>query len=108
MLICLPYDNTKIYPFWCSRYENIKYEEYLKIGYEEFMMKLNSVPKDEPLYEMFKARAININKIKDKEEKKYWRELKKAYAIPDEYKPIEILNKELKEQVKTGVMNNGK
>lgn len=62
-------------------------------------MKLKSIPKTEPLYEIIKSRAIDLSKIKNKEERKYWRELKKINAIPDEYKSVEEIYKELKESV---------
>lgn len=96
MIICLPYDLDKIYPFMCRNYGNITYKELMKMGYDEFSMKLNSIPETEPLYIIFKSRSINIGKIKDKEEKKYWRELKKINAIPDIYKTNEELNFNLK------------
>lgn len=105
MIICYGYpsDLQQMYAFYCSRYENIKYKDFLKLGIEEFNMKLNSIPKDEPLYEIIKSRTINLGKIKDKEERKYWRELKKINKIPDIYKTNEELEKEIKEQLK----NNG-
>ena len=86
----------QIYPFMCRNYGNITYKELLNMGYEEFSMKLNSIPEKEPLYTIFKSRSINIGKIKDKDEKKYWRELKKVNAIPDIYKTSEEINIQLK------------
>jgi hypothetical protein len=105
MIICYGYpsDLQQMYAFYCARYDNIGYEEFLRLGYEEFSMKLNSIPKDEPLYDIIKSRTINLGKIKDKEERKYWRELKKINRIPDIYKTNEELESEIKEQLK----NNG-
>lgn len=74
------------------------------MGYNEFSMKLNSIPEDEPLFKIIKSRVIDINKIKDKEEKKYWRELKRINAIPDIYKSSNELNIELKDKLNNGVM----
>ena len=91
-----------MYAFYCARYENISYEEFLKLGYEEFSMKLNSIPETEPLYKIIKSRTINVNKIKDKEERKYWRELEKINRIPDIYKS----NQEIKEELKSAIKNN--
>ena len=70
MAICYGYpsDLEQMYAFYCARYENISYDEFLKLGINQFRMKLNSIPKDEPLYEIIKSRTINIAKIKDKEE----------------------------------------
>ena len=89
-----------IYAFYCSRYGNIKYEELMEMGYEEFKMKINSIPESEPLYKIIKSRSIDPNKIKDKEERKYWRELKKLNAIPDIYKSNEELDRDLKASFK--------
>lgn len=49
------------------------------------MIKFNSVPESEPLYTILKSRTINLAKIKDKEERKYWSELKRLNRIPSEY-----------------------
>lgn len=48
-------------------------------------MKFNSIPEGEPLYTILKARSVKLEKIKDKEERKYWRDMKKLHKIPDEY-----------------------
>lgn len=62
-------------------------------------MKLSSVPESEPLYKIIKSRSIDLAKIKDKEERKYWRELKRINKIPDMYLSIEEINRELAKQV---------
>lgn len=49
------------------------------------MKKFQSIPETEPLYTIIKSRTVDIDKIKDKEERKYWRNLKKINAIPSEY-----------------------
>lgn len=85
-----------IYPFICRNYGNITYNELMNMGYEEFSMKIGSIPESEPLFTIYKSRSINIEKIKDKEERKYWRELKRANKIPDIYKTEEEINFQLK------------
>lgn len=75
------------------------YKEYLEMGYEDFSMKLNSIPENEPLYKIFKSRSIELGAIKDKEERKYWRELKRINEIPDIYKSIDEIYDELKKEV---------
>jgi hypothetical protein len=48
-------------------------------------MKLNSIPKSEPLFDIIKSRTIRLSDIKDKEERKYWSKQRKLNAIPSEY-----------------------
>jgi hypothetical protein len=48
-------------------------------------MKFNSIPESEPLHNILKSRTIKLSKIKDKEERKYWQELKRLNKIPDQY-----------------------
>lgn len=69
-------------------------------------MKFNSIPESEPLFTILKARTINTSKIKDKEERKYWQELKKIHKIPDIYLSTTELDRELNE--KLGGIKNGK
>lgn len=108
MIICLPYDLNQIYAFFCSRYGNISYKELMNMGYEEFSCKLSSIPESEPLYKIFQSRIIDIGKIKDKEERKYWLGMRRANEIPDIYKTQDELNFELKDKVKSGGFASGK
>lgn len=102
MFICFGYESDleQMYAFYCARYENISYSEFLRLGIEQFTMKLNSIPKNEPLYEIIKSRTINLAKIKDKEERKYWRELKKINRIPDIYKTNDEIEREMLKELK--------
>lgn len=65
-------------------------------------MKFNSIPENEPLYKIIQSRTIDISKIKDKEERKYWREQKRINRIPDIY----LSNKELDEALKESMIKN--
>ncbi len=108
MYICYGYESDleQMYAFYCARYENISFRDFLKLGIEQFSMKLNSIPKTEPLFEIIKSRTIDLSKIKDKNERKYWQELKKLNKIPDIYKSVEEIEMEMKEQLRNyeGVM----
>lgn len=97
-------DLAQAYAFYCARYENITFEEFLKLGYREFSMKLNSIPEDEPLFKIIKSRIIDLGQIKDKDERKYWRDLKRINAIPDIYKSSNELDIELKSKLRNGVI----
>lgn len=100
-VVCFAYksDLIQIYDFYCARYQNITYKEFLDLGINDLMMKLESIPENEPLYTILKARIINIGKIKDKEQKKYWRELKEIHKIPDIYLPSEELDINLNKKI---------
>lgn len=80
-----PSDLDNAYAFYCARYENITFEEFLHLGLTDFTKKFQSIPESEPLYTILKSRTIDTNKIKDKQERKYWNQLKRINKIPDEY-----------------------
>lgn len=81
---CFSYwrDLDEAYAFYCARYENINFSKFLELPLSEFNKKIASVPEGEPLYTIMKSRAISLSKIKDKEERKYWQELKRINKIP--------------------------
>ena len=60
-------------------------KEFLQLGLSDFMRKFQSIPENEPLFTILKSRTIDTSKIKDKEERKYWNNLKRINAIPSEY-----------------------
>lgn len=93
-IICFAYnkDLIQVYDFYCARYQNISYNEFLNLGINEVMMKMESIPESEPLYTILKSRVVNLAKIKDKNERKHWRELKEINKIPDIYLPNEELD----------------
>lgn len=101
---CFAYyrDLEEAYSFYCARYENISYNDFLNLGLDEFKMKLASIPETEPLYKTMQSRIINISSIKDKEERKYWSRMKSENRIPDIYLPKEYINKRAKAQMIEG------
>lgn len=107
-ILCYAYESDliQVYDFYCARYENITYEEFLNKGINEIQRKLMSIPENEPLFNILKSRVINTAKIKNKDERKYWNELKLANKIPDIYIPSQELNINLNK--KLGGMKNGK
>lgn len=109
-IFCFAYqeDLDQAYAFYCSRYENISYEEFMRLGLFEFKKKLGSVPKAEPLYDIIKSRTINIASIKDKEERKYWRELRKINQIPQIFIPTKEVFDNLKGRLKETSQLGGK
>ena len=109
-IICFAYeeDLDQVYAFYCSRYENISWDKFLKLGFIEFQKKLCSIPKNEPLYDIIKSRTIELGKIKDKEERKYWRELKRINQIPQIFISTDEIYRELKTKAKESKYLGGK
>lgn len=109
-IFCFAYqeDLDQAYAFYCSRYENISYKEFLNLGFFEFKKKIGSIPKSEPLYDIIKSRTIELGKIKDKEERKYWRELKKINQIPQIFISTDEIFRELKGRMKETKQVGGK
>ena len=101
-------DLNQAYAFYCSRYENITYKEFMNLGFCDFKRKLGSIPESEPLYKILKSRSIDLSKIKDKDERKYWQELKRLNEIPPIFISDEEQYKDLKGIVKNNKMFGGK
>ena len=68
-IINVAYDFDNLYAFWCGRYRDLSIEEFEAIGLTEFNIKISSIPENEPLYTIIKARTINTESIKDKDER---------------------------------------
>ena len=101
-------DLDQAYAFYCSRYENITYKEFMDLGFSDFKRKLGSIPESEPLYKILKSRSIDLSKIKDKDERKYWQELKRLNEIPPIFISDEEQNRNLESIVKNNKMFGGK
>lgn len=95
-IINVAYDFDNLYAFWCGRYRDLSIEEFEAIGLSEFNIKVSSIPENEPLYTIIKSRTINTESIKDKDERRYWRNLKRINKIPDEYLSLEEIYGKLK------------
>lgn len=78
------------------------FNEFLQLPLSEFNMKFNSIPENEPLYKIIQSRTIDIAKIKDKEERRYWREQKRINKIPDIY----LSNREIEQELKESMIRN--
>ena len=78
------------------------FNEFLQLPLSEFNMKFNSIPENEPLYKIIQSRTIDIAKIKDNEERRYWREQKRINKIPDIY----LSNREIEQELKESMIRN--
>lgn len=72
----------------------------MQLGFFEVKKKMASIPESEPLYKIIKSRTIDTSKIKDKEERKYWKELKRINEIPQIYLPLNEIDKKLNDFIK--------
>lgn len=97
-----PNDLDSAYAFMCARYQDMRFKDFLNMGISEFNRKLGSVPRNEPIYEIIQSRVINPSTIKDKEERKRWRKLKRINQIPQIYLSTEEIDLILKEEMKNG------
>ena len=80
----------------------------MDLGFCDFKRKLGSIPESEPLYKILKSRSIDLSKIKDKDERKYWQELKRLNEIPPIFISDEEQNRNLECIVKNNRMFGGK
>ena len=80
----------------------------MDLGFCDFKRKLGSIPESEPLYKILKSRSIDLSKIKDKDERKYWQELKRLNEIPPIFISDEEQNSNLESIVKNNKMFGGK
>ena len=78
------------------------------MGFEEFTAKLSSIPENEPLFHIIRARSIKLEEIKDKEERKYWQKQKELNKIPAIYISTQEIDQEMNSKLKNGGMNKWK
>lgn len=76
------YDDGYIYSAFIQQY-NIDLQKIDYLHWWEFKSMFNSLNKDTKIVEIMGYRAIDLSKIKDKEEKARYKKLKKIYKLPD-------------------------
>lgn len=72
----------------------------MQLGFFEVKKKMASIPESEPLYKIIKSRTIDTAKIKNKEERKYWQDLKRINEIPQIYLPLDEIDQKLNNFIK--------
>lgn len=105
--ICLPYDIDDIYSFWCARYTDMTFDEFMELKQTDFFKKMKGIPESEPLHKIIQSRMIDLTTIKNKEERRYWQKLKNANRIPDAYLSNEELDINLKHMIRRDKNGNG-
>lgn len=76
------FDNELIYSAFKSQY-NIDLQEIKYLHWWKFKAMFDALNDDNKIVEVMGYRAINLNKIKDKEMKKHYKKMQKLYALPD-------------------------
>ena len=76
------FDDELIYSAFRDQY-GIDLQEIEYLHWWKFKTLFNGLKKDNLIVEIMGYRAIDISKIKDKDEKKYYKKLQKLYALPD-------------------------
>lgn len=75
-------DDEYIYAAFLSQY-NVDLQE-TSLHWWEFKALFNSLSEDNKICEIMKFRCMDLNKIKDKEEKAYYKEMQELYKIEEE------------------------
>lgn len=76
------FDNELIYSAFKNQY-NVDLEEIEYLHWWKFKAMFNGLKSDNRIVEIMGYRAMDLSKIKDKEERKKYRKLQKLYALPD-------------------------
>lgn len=76
------FDDELIYSAFMYQY-NIDINSIKYLHWWKFKAMFEGLNKDNKIVEIMGYRAIDLNQIKDKEEKKRYRKLKQIYALPD-------------------------
>ena len=76
------FDNELIYSAFKAQY-NIDLQDINYLHWWKFKAMFDALKEDNKIVEVMGYRAININNIKDKEKKKFYKKMKKLYALPD-------------------------
>lgn len=76
------FDDDKIYSAFMQQY-NIDLQDIEHLHWWKFKALFNGLSEDTQFVKIMGYRAIDISKIKNKKEKKRYKELQKLYALPD-------------------------
>ena len=85
------YDDSYIYSAFLSQY-NIDLQDINDLHWWKFKAMFESLKEDNKICEIMKYRASDLSKIKDKEEKAFYKKMKQIYKLP------EYIDKEQKEK----------
>lgn len=95
------YDDDYIYSAFLSQY-NIDLNSIEYLHWWKFKALFKSLNNSNEIVKIMEYRAIDLNKIKDKEQKEFYRKMKKIYEIPLSKNEQEKLN-----AIEEALMNGG-
>lgn len=84
-------DDTYIYSAFISQYK-IDLQDIEYLHWWKFKALLEGLNKDNKICEIMKYRSIDLNSIKDKEERKFYKQMKDIYSIGISGEDLELLN----------------
>lgn len=76
------FDNELIYSAFKDQY-NIDLQEIKFMHWWKFKAMFDALKEDNKIVQIMGYRAVNSNKIKDKDMRKYYKKMQKLYALPD-------------------------
>ena len=76
------FDNELIYSAFKDQY-NIDLQDIKYLHWWKFKAMFDGLKDDNKIVEIMGYRAVNLNKIKDKEMRKHYKKMQKLYALPD-------------------------
>lgn len=88
------YDDDYIYSAFLDQY-NIDLQDVDYLHWWKFKAMFKALKEDNEIVKIMGYRAMDINKIKDKEEKEYYKKMKELYKIPtskDEKEKLDEIN----------------
>lgn len=76
------FDNELIYSAFKDQY-NIDLQEIKFMHWWKFKAMFDALKEDNKIVQIMGYRAVNLNKIKDKDMRKHYKKMQKLYALPD-------------------------
>ena len=95
------FDDEYIYSAFLDQY-NIDLQDIEGLHWWKFKAMFRSLKEDNEIVKIMGYRAIDLNKIKDKEQKEYYRKLQKIHKIP-----VAKNEKEKLDEISNALMNGG-
>lgn len=97
------YDDDYIYAAFMDQY-NIDLQDIEYLHWWKFKAMFNSLKEDIKIVKIMEFRSIELSKVKDKEQKAYYKQMKELYKLPDNVSNSE---KEKLKEIENALLNGG-